>query len=75
MDTITVFGSPTCMPCRSTKKSLDARGVIYDYRDVTTDPEALEHIHSLGYSGVPVVVVGDEHWQGYQPDRLAALAS
>lgn len=71
---ITVYGSPTCMPCRSTKKTLDNLGVDYTYVDVTADPSGLDTINSLGYQSVPVVVVDGDHFQGYQPDRLNALA-
>lgn len=62
------------MPCRSTTKLLDRRGVEYTYHDVTASPEALDTVTSLGYSGVPVIVVdGDTHWQGYNPDRLETI--
>ncbi|MFS0884931.1 glutaredoxin family protein [Aeromicrobium sp. 179-A 4D2 NHS] len=73
---VTVYGSPTCMPCRSTKKTLDKMGVEYDYVDVTADPTGLDTINSLGYSSVPVIVTptGD-HFQGFHPDRLSALAT
>jgi glutaredoxin-like protein NrdH len=30
---------------------------------------------SLGYSAAPVVVVGDEHWSGFRPDRLRGLVT
>ena len=73
---VTVYGSPTCMPCRSTKKTLDKMGVEYDYIDVTADADALDHLkNDLGFGGVPVVVAGDQKWQGFQPDRLAALVA
>lgn len=72
---VIVYGKPGCMPCRSTKKFLESKGVEVDYRDITTDTEALTTIQNLGYSGVPVIVAGGEHWQGYAPDRLAALVA
>lgn len=75
MKDVTLYGSPTCMPCRSTKKKLADLGVDFTYVDVTADPTGLDTIKSLGYNGVPVIVADGEHWQGYQPDRLADLAA
>jgi hypothetical protein len=32
-------------------------------------------VRELGYSGVPVVFDGFEHWQGYIPDKIANAAA
>jgi glutaredoxin-like protein NrdH len=29
---------------------------------------------ALGYLQAPVVVVGNDHWSGFRPDRIRALA-
>lgn len=29
---------------------------------------------ALGYLQAPVVVAGSEHWSGFRPDRIKALA-
>lgn len=71
---ITVFGKPACPQCDATKRHLDRAGVPYVYRDVTTDPTARDEVALLGYQGVPVVVAGDVHRQGYRPDWLDVLA-
>lgn len=71
----TVYGTATCMPCRSTKKYLDKNGVEYQFIDISTDADAHAKIVDLGYQQVPVVVTPTgEHWSGFQPDRLGALA-
>lgn len=73
---VTVYGTPTCMPCRSTKKTLDKIGVPYEYVDVTASPDGLDTINALGYNSVPVIVTDSgEHWQGFHPDRLSALSA
>lgn len=41
---------------------------------MSQDADAFEYVQSLGYQAAPVVVAGDEHWSGFQPDRIAALA-
>lgn len=73
---VTIFTSPTCLPCRFSKKRMNDLGVEFVERDVTADPEAAEAVKDLGYSSVPVVLLPDgQHWQGLQPDRIDALAA
>lgn len=71
---VIVYGKPACGGCVATKKALDTAGVPFDYRDVSASPEAKAEVDALGYIGVPVVVVGTEHWHGFRPDRIKALA-
>lgn len=67
------------MQCKMTCKKLDQLKVPYQYKDVSTDDFAREHLLSLGYSSVPVVHVRHEvhtpttTWCGYNPDALNAL--
>lgn len=73
---VTVFTSPTCHPCRISKKVLDDLNVDFVERDVTADKEAAEIVRELGHLGVPVVLLDNgDHWQGLDPDRLKALAA
>ena len=69
---ITVYGKPgnVCLGCLGVKRRLDKAGVPFTFVDVTEDREALEFVVGLGYSGVPVVVRGGDHFQGYKPDRV-----
>ena len=38
------------------------------------DSEARDYVMALGYLQAPVVVAGNEHWSGFRPDRINALA-
>ena len=49
-------------------------GICYQVLDVTQDAEAHARITALGYRQVPVVLSGEEHWSGFRPDRIAAIA-
>lgn len=73
--TITVYSKPRCVQCDATYRALDKHAVPYEVVDVSVDTEALSYIVGLGYSQAPVVVVGEEHWSGYRPDRVAAAAA
>jgi len=32
-------------------------------------------IKGLGYQQAPVVVAGEDHWSGFRPDRIKAIAA
>lgn len=71
----TVYSSKGCVACTATKRQLDKAGVTYAEVDVRTDQDALDRLKAMGYLELPVVVDGAEHWSGYRPDRVAALAT
>ncbi|WP_396926976.1 redoxin NrdH [Mycolicibacterium sp.] len=73
--TITVYTKPACVQCNMTYKALDKTGLTYDVVDISEDAEARDYVMSMGYLQAPVVVAGGEHWSGFRPDRIKALAS
>lgn len=75
MNAITVYTKPSCVQCSATYRALDAAGLEYEIRDLTLDPSALEQVKALGYLQAPVVIVGEEHWSGFRPDKIAEVAA
>ena len=73
--TVTVYTKPACVQCNMTYRALDKLGIQYNTVDITEDPAALELIKSMGYLQAPVVIAGENHWSGFQPDKINALAS
>ncbi|MCZ4537755.1 glutaredoxin-like protein NrdH [Gordonia terrae] len=73
--TITVYTKPACVQCHATYKALDKQGLTYQVVDISTDDTARDYVMSLGYLQAPVVVAGSEHWSGFRPDRVRALAA
>ena len=73
--TITVYTKPACVQCNATYKALDKNGIAYEVVDITESTQAREYVMSLGYLQAPVVVAGDDHWSGFRPDRIKALAA
>lgn len=71
---ITVYSKPACVQCTATTRALDRQGVQYTVIDVSEDAEALEVVQGLGYRQVPVVIAGAQHWAGFRPDIISALA-
>ena len=73
--TVTVYTKPACVQCRATYKALEKNGIPYDVVDLTEDAEARNLVMALGHLQAPVVIAGDEHWSGFRPDRISALAA
>lgn len=73
--TITVYTKPNCVQCNATYRALDKQELDYRTVDLTTDPDAHAYVQALGYAQAPVVVAGDEHWSGFRPDRISAVAN
>lgn len=76
---VTVYSSPACLPCRGTKRTLTKAGVPFTEVDISEDGDALRYLRGLGYSETPVVEVTmpdgtRDHWSGFRPDSLTALA-
>lgn len=72
---VTVYTLPSCVQCESTKKVLDRNNVEYSVVDLSEDAVAYEMVKALGYQAAPVVIAGEEHWAGFRPELLSALAS
>ncbi|MBW0017454.1 MAG: redoxin NrdH [Mycobacterium sp.] len=71
---ITVYSKPACVQCVATYKALDKQGIAYQKVDISLDAEARDYVMALGYLQAPVVVAGADHWSGFRPDRIKALA-
>ncbi|MFT4124925.1 MAG: redoxin NrdH [Gordonia sp. (in: high G+C Gram-positive bacteria)] len=71
---ITVYTKPACVQCNATYKALDKQGLEYEIVDISTDDDARDYVMALGYLQAPVVVAGNDHWSGFRPDRIKALA-
>ena|ERR1700752_2321926 len=75
MDPVTLYTKPDCQACRLTKQRLDHHGIPHQVIDVTTDPDAFNHVtQNLGYTSAPVIDAGNgNHWSGFRPDRIQGL--
>lgn len=71
---ITVYSKPRCVQCDATKRALKKQGIAYAEVDMSQDPDALEHVKSLGFVQAPVVVADNDSWSGFRPDKIKALA-
>lgn len=70
---VTVYTTPECVQCNSTKRMLDKHNVPYETVDLSQDAEALAMVRELGYTAAPVVIAGDKHWSGFRIEKLKNL--
>ncbi|MGZ0712553.1 glutaredoxin domain-containing protein (plasmid) [Coraliomargarita sp. W4R53] len=70
---------PACVQCKMTKQVMAAARIPHTVVDLTEESNAAARDYvteDLGYSQAPIVVVDDRnHWAGFQPARIKALAS
>lgn len=52
------------------KKFLDERQVGYEFRDVLGDEAAAREFAALGGRVPPLLVVGDERFEGFRPEAI-----
>jgi glutaredoxin-like protein NrdH len=71
---VTVYSKPSCVQCNATYRALDARGIRYTVIDLSTDDNAAVMLRELGMLQAPVVITDDDHWSGFRPDKINALA-
>jgi glutaredoxin-like protein NrdH len=71
---ITVYSKPSCVQCTATYRALDKAGLQYEVVDITEDADARDYVMSLGHLQAPVVVADGQHWSGYRPDQIKAVA-
>lgn len=77
---IFLFSQSGCLSCEITKILLEAKGLDFEERDMTSDDaaraELLEHYHS---HTAPTLVIltasGPEVIEGFDPDRLDRILS
>lgn len=72
---VTILSKSRCVQCDMSKKLMEREGVEFEERRMDEDPAALELAKSLGYLQAPVLIAGDQHWSGFQPERIMALAA
>lgn len=72
---ITVYSKPNCVQCDATYRALNKQGLEYTVVDISADAEALQTVKALGYQQAPVVFAGGDHWAGFRPDKIKAIAA
>lgn len=75
---VTLYGRPSCPPCKRTKTLLNRAGIDYLYVDVDQDLDALDGLTELDWvTALPVVICEelDLRWCGYRPEHIKTLTA
>ena len=72
MSKVVVYTSNTCPYCTMAKDYLKEKGVEYEEKNVQNDAAARDELISMGYTGVPVLVIGEEEIVGFDPGKIDA---
>lgn len=73
---ITLYSQPGCVQCNAIKRKFKLEGLVegedFTVVDVSLPENAgdLEAIKYLGYLKVPVTMVNDEHFEGYDINKV-----
>jgi len=60
--------------CDATKRLMKQEEIPYQEINVEEDVDALQFVLNLGYMSAPVVYVNENnHWAGFQPDKIKEL--
>jgi len=70
MRNIKIYSTSTCSNCITAKEYLKEKGYEYEEKNVSTDQEAKKELISMGYMGVPVIIVDDEVVVGFDKAKL-----
>lgn len=71
---VQLLSLPNCQQCKATARKMDQLGINYEYIDMSENAEMTQKAKELGYMAAPVVIAGEDHWTGYRPDKILALA-
>ncbi|CAH0417420.1 glutaredoxin-like protein NrdH [Periweissella fabaria] len=75
MNKLTVFTKDNCIQCKMTKRFLEARGIAFEEKNVSTNPEYVDYLKAQGFQSVPVVEGANiDSIAGFRPDALQQLA-
>lgn len=70
MKNIKVYSSSTCTNCVAAKEYLKEKGYEYEEKNISTDPEAKKELISMGYMGVPIIMIDEEVVVGFNKSKL-----
>ena len=70
MSKVVVYTSNTCPYCTMAKDYLKEKGVEFEEKNVQNDAAARDELISMGYTGGPVLVIGEEEIVGFDRARI-----
>lgn len=72
MKDITIYTSTTCSFCHMAKDYLDGKNIKYTEKNISDDKDARMEMMKMGFTGVPVIIIGDEKILGFDKAKIDA---
>ncbi|WP_412178688.1 glutaredoxin family protein [Sedimentibacter sp.] len=73
MRNIKIYSSNACSNCTAAKEFIKEKGYEYEEKNVSTDPAARKELISMGYMGVPVIMIDEDVVVGFNKSKLEEL--
>lgn len=67
---ITIYTTPNCVQCDTTKRWFDKAEVKYNTVDLSQDDQAMQMVKGMGYAAAPVVITDLDHWSGFRISKI-----
>lgn len=72
---IKIITKENCGQCYGTKAYLEAKGIPYEEHKAEDNPNFIEEAKKRGAKSLPIVIVDDELWTGFDLGRLWAVST
>ena len=73
---VIIFTQPDCPPCRWAKSFLRDKGVEFEERDISLDPQAVHDLaHTYESRSTPTLVINEQVFIGFDPEQLQGVLS
>ena len=70
---IVLYGTEWCGYCNAARDFFDRNGIAYTDLDIEKTTRGYEEYKKLGYTGVPVFVMGDDVVHGYSEQNIRTI--
>lgn len=67
---VVLYTKQGCGPCAALEGALRRAEIDYEKVDLSANEEARQHLQALGYQQAPVIIAGNLHWSGINPEKL-----
>jgi len=71
---VTVYSTPNCVQCLTTKRMMDKHGIKYSEVDLIEHPEKLAEFMEQGFTQAPIVTTDIKTWSGFRFEKIESLA-
>lgn len=72
MKKVEIYSSDSCGYCHEAKAFFKEQNVEYIEHNISKDMEARKALMKKGYMSVPVIIINEEEFVGFEKDKIAS---